>query len=67
MGVTRVFLDNHEIASAQASTASKVVEFDYADGMELKFTEERVGVIMFNSFEDLGCTGNSYYNLSKVP
>ena len=43
------------------------MEFDYADGTELKFTEERVGVIMFNSFEDLGCTGNSYYNLSKVP
>ena len=60
-----MFLDNHEIASAQASTASKVVEFDFTDGMELKFTEERIGVIMFNSFEVLGCAGNNYYNLSK--
>ena len=48
-----MFLDNHEIASAQASTASKVVEFDFTDGMELKFTEERIGVIMFNSFQVL--------------
>ena len=62
-----MFLDNHEIASAQASTASKVVEFDFADGMELKFTEEGVGVIMFNSFEVLGCTGTYYSYLRKVP
>ena len=57
-----MFLDNHEIASAQASTASKVVEFDFTDGMELKFTEERIGVIMFNSFQVLGCPGNNIIN-----
>ena len=55
-GVVKVFLDNIEIASATSGTASTTVEFDYNDGNELKLVEENVGIIVFNSFEELSST-----------
>jgi len=54
-GVSKLFLDGNEIASAGASEANIVKEFDYTDGSELKLTEEQTGVISFNSFGVLTC------------
>ena len=54
-GVSKLFLDGNEIASAGASQASVIKEFDYTDGSELKLTEEGSGVISFNFFKVLTC------------
>lgn len=54
-GVSKLFLDGNEIASAGASQATVVKEFDYTDGAELKLTEEGSGVISFNFFKVLTC------------
>lgn len=54
-GVSKLFLDGNEIASAGANQASVVKEFDFTDGAELKLTEEGSGVIGFNFFKVLTC------------
>jgi len=53
-GVSKLFLNGNEIASAGASE-NIIKEFDFTDGSELKLTEEQSGVISFNSFEVLTC------------
>ena len=54
-GVSKLFLDGNEIASAGANQANVVKEFDFTDGSELKLTEEGSGVIGFNFFKVLTC------------
>ena len=65
-GVAKLFLDGYEIASAGASEANVVKEFDFTDGSELMLTEEQFGTIIFNSFEVLTCKPSKcLYNNSQ--
>ena len=55
-GIVKVLLDGIGIASAPANTPNKIVEFPF-NSSELEIREEYIGILVFNSFEDLTCPG----------
>ena len=59
VGIVKVYLNNKEIAKVEIKITSFVVEFDFTHDNELKIEAEGHGVLIFNSFEIMGCSGQS--------
>ena len=54
-GITKVYLNGRQIASAARNHQSATISFDYKRGDVLKIQEEETGIRKINSFKLEGC------------